>query len=119
MQDLETSDSREEALTYCKRLTAGRAPDELVETFVDTGHRMIRYLEVNTPLRFRASTIPDYQSEMAGAKPGGRSLDPEMFHVAELGEWAEKLRPSPLMFVPLTMDEALKSIGSPGSLQND
>ena len=117
MQDLETSDSREEALTYCKRLTAGRAPDELVETFVDTGHRMIRYLEVNTPLRFRASTIPDYQSEMAGAKPGGRSLDPEMFHVAELGEWAEKLRPSPLMFVPLTMDEALKSIGSPGSLQ--
>lgn len=119
MQDLETSDSREEALAYCKRLTAGRAPDELVETFVDTAHRMVRYLEEHTPLRFRASALPDYQSEMEGAKIGGRSLDPELFKVSELGEWAEKLRPSPLMFVPLTMDEALKSIGQPGSLRMD
>lgn len=119
MQELETADSREEALAYCKKLTSGRAPDDLVETFVDTGHKMIRYLEENTPVRFRASTLPDYQSEMEGARVGGRSLDPEMFHAAELGEWAERLRPSPLMFVPLTMDEALKSIAQPGSLRPD
>ena len=113
MPELGASDSREEALTYCRRLTAGRAPDELVETFVDTGHQMLRYLEERTPVRFRAATLPDYQSEMEGAKAGGRTLDPEMFEVKELGEWAEKLRPSPLMFVPLTIDEALKAIAKP------
>lgn len=116
MKDLGAQDSREEALTYCKRLTAGRAPDELVETFVDTAHQMVRYLEEKTPVRFVATSLPDYQAEFEGGKTAGRSLDQEFFAVSELGEWAGKLRPSPLMFVPLTMEEALKSMGNPASV---
>jgi len=110
-------DSREAALTYCRRLTAGRADDTLVEKFVDTAAYMARYLEGRTPVRFVACSMPDYQSELPGARAdGGRTLDQEFFARSELGEWWAKLRPSPLMFVPMMMEEALKSMGNPRSI---
>jgi len=113
LSELGAQDTREEALAYCKRLAAGRAPDELIETFVDTGHQMVRYLEERTPLRFHASLMPDYRSEEAGAKLGGRTLEADMFAKAELGEWESRLRPSPLMFMPLTIDEQLRGLARP------
>jgi succinate dehydrogenase/fumarate reductase flavoprotein subunit len=105
MGEVGVRDSREAALSYCRRLAAGRSSDELIETFVDTGHEMVRYLEEHTPLRFDACALPDYQSEREGAK-SGRTLEPQLFPARELGEWAGRLRPSPLMFVPLRMEEA-------------
>jgi succinate dehydrogenase/fumarate reductase flavoprotein subunit len=116
MSEAGVQDSREEALTYCRRLAAGRSSDELIETFVDTGHVMVRYLEQHTPASFSACGMPDYRSEEEGAKPRGRSIEPEFFVKAELGDWAEKLRPSPLMFVPLTIDEQMGSMSDPKSL---
>ncbi len=107
------TDSREEALAYCKRLAAGVVPDELVETFVDTGHQMVRYLEEHTPVQFSATTMPDYQPELEGGKLGGRSLEPLMFAKSELGQWESRLRPSPLMFTPLTVDEAFRAMARP------
>jgi len=110
-------DSREAALTYCKRLTAGRADDALVETFVDTAHEMARYLEEKTPVRFVPTSMPDYQPELPGGRPqGGRTLDQEFYPRAELGDWASKLRPSPLMFVPLRIEEGMQSMGNPRGL---
>ena len=119
MGDVGATDSRHDALAYCKRLTAGRAVDELVETFVDTGHETVRYLETHTPVAFKATNMPDYRSEEEGAKHGGRTLECAMFAKAELGEWEEKLRPSPLMFVPLTTDEALSGLAKPGDIPAD
>ncbi len=116
MAEVGSDDSRAEALAYCKRLTAGRAPDELVETFVDTAHQMARYLEEHTPVAFHASRMPDYRSEEEGAKHGGRTLECELFPKAELGEWAERLRPSPLMFMPFTIDEQFLGLADPKSL---
>lgn len=116
MADIGATDSRERALAYCTRLAAGRTPPEMIETFVDTGHVMVKYVEEHTPGTFQASTLPDYQSEFEGAAQAGRSLDPGLFDVKELGEWAGKLRPSPLMFVPMTMDEALKSQAQPATI---
>jgi len=111
------ADSREAALTYCKRLTAGRADDALVETFVDTAQEMARYLEEKTPVQFMPTSMPDYQSELPGARTqGGRTLDQEFYPRAELGEWASKLRPSPLMFVPLRIEEGMQSMGNPRGL---
>ena len=103
-------DTREEVLTYCKRLTAGRAADELVETFVDTAHQMARYLEAHTPLKFAArgvggTSVPDYHPEMPGAKVEGRALGPELFNKKELGEWESRLRPAPVISLPLQADE--------------
>lgn len=90
-------DSREEALEYAKRLTMGRVPDELVETFVDTGPRMVRYLEERTPLKLATESghpMPDYQQDFPGAK-SGRCLFPQLFNKKELGDWETKLRPTP------------------------
>ncbi|MCH7954049.1 MAG: FAD-dependent oxidoreductase, partial [Chloroflexi bacterium] len=116
MGEIDANDSREEALAYCKRLTAGRAPDELVETFVDTGRVAVRYLEEHTPVEYKATAMPDYRSEEDGAKMGGRTLECQMLAKSELGEWEDKLRPSPLMFVPLTIDEALSGLAKPKDL---
>ena len=119
MAEVGASDTREEALAYCKAITAGQAPDELVETFVDTAAVMVRYLEEHTPVSFSATKMPDYRAEEQGAKLGGRTLDPEMLLKSELGEWAEKLRPSPLMFVPLKIEESLKAMAQPKSIPVD
>jgi succinate dehydrogenase/fumarate reductase flavoprotein subunit len=116
MSEVGVEDTRDEALTYCKAHAEGRVPDELIETFVDAAHEMVRYLEERTPLRLKASAMPDYRSEEPGAKLGGRTLEPEMFARSELGDWQDKLRPSPLMFVPLTMDEQMRSLSKPGQL---
>lgn len=109
-------DSREEALAYCRRLAAGRTPDELIETFVDTAHEMLRYLEEHTPVRFGPCAMPDYRSEEEGAKLGGRTLDPQFFSKAELGEWGERLRASPLLFVPMSIEESFLGLAKPKSI---
>jgi succinate dehydrogenase/fumarate reductase flavoprotein subunit len=116
MSEVDASDSRDEALAYCRRLAAGNTPDDLIETFVDTAREMVRYLEAHTPVKFTASAMPDYRSEEEGAKHGGRTLEPEMFSKAELGDWQERLRPSPLMFVPMTIEEQFKGLAKPGSI---
>jgi len=96
MQEKGVSDSREEALKYCKKLTDGRAADELVETFVDTGSQMVDYIEKNTPVRFSPMTMPDYHPEEEGAIVGGRSIEPQWFDLSVLGEWKENVRLHPL-----------------------
>ncbi|TAK36998.1 MAG: FAD-dependent oxidoreductase [Chloroflexota bacterium] len=98
-------DSPEEALTYCKRLTAGRASDELVETYVHTGHKAVRYLEDHTPLRFGYCGLPDYFPEEEGGKPAGRGMSVNLFDKNELGEWADKLRPPSSFILPVTAYE--------------
>jgi succinate dehydrogenase/fumarate reductase flavoprotein subunit len=107
MSGVEAQDSRDEALAYCKRLTGSSAPDDTVETFVDTAPQMIRYLEAHTPLKFDVWNAPDYYADGAGGKTGGRALEPEVFSKAALGEWAGALRPAPVLSVPLTLDEML------------
>ncbi len=101
-------DSREEALTYCKRLTNGRVPDELVETFVDEGHQMVRYLEEHTPVRFQnwTGSGDDYPLE-PGGKADGRALESELFDTNELGEWKGKVRPSHTFLIPMPLVELL------------
>ena len=98
-------DTREEALTYIRRLTGGKEPDPaLVEVFVDQGHRMIDFLHENTPLRFAPPLgYPSYYGYLEGAK-SGRSLDPVPYNLNELGEWGFKIRQNPI-FPPLTLEE--------------
>ena len=107
MADAGNPDTREAALAYCKRLAGGRAPDELVETFVDTGHRMVRYLEEHAAVELRPVTLPDYQPGLEGARPRGRTIEPALFDTTALGEWASKVRPAPIHMLPLTLQETL------------
>jgi 3-oxosteroid 1-dehydrogenase len=106
MVDAGFSDSREEALAYCKHLAMGRVDSALIETFVDTGATMLRYIEDHTPLTFGAMTAPDYQPELEGGKLGGRSVEPQPFDTNELGEWHSRLRPPNAFAFPITRQEA-------------
>jgi succinate dehydrogenase/fumarate reductase flavoprotein subunit len=99
-------DTREEAIAYCTEIAASKAPDHLIEAFVDAGPEMVRYLEQHTPMKFSVWSMPDYHLRAPGAKMSGRSLEPELFHREELGPWADKLRPAPLFLFPLTLQEA-------------
>jgi len=110
MADVGVTDSREEALTYIRRLTHGREPDPaLVELYIDTASDVIEYLEAKTPLRFYApTTFNDYFEGIPGGKPAGRSIDPMPYDAhTELGEWADRARTSPHL-PRLTMEEGAK-----------
>jgi succinate dehydrogenase/fumarate reductase flavoprotein subunit len=73
-------DSRENALTYLTQLAHGQADPSLLEAFVDAGPEMLDFVEANTSLRFRVSTImgdnADYHPEWPGAVKKGRSVEP-------------------------------------------
>src|SRR3954463_9193646 len=89
-------DSREDALAYIRRLTAGREPDpELLEVFVDTAPEALRYLEDNTPLKTHISPLPDYYWtwQIPGNRPvPARCVEANPYAVRdELPEWADRL----------------------------
>lgn len=91
MHEVGSTDSRDEALTYLRGLSLDKIDPELLEAFVDTGPRVIRFLEERTPIRFRALKYPDYHPEFPGGKRG-RSLDPELFDEHQLGDLVPALR---------------------------
>lgn len=107
MAEIETDDSREEALAYLNRLTCDKTPDpKLLEVYVDTAAEALRYLEAHTPLKMHAPrNFADYFGDKEGGKTQGRSVEPDIYEATErLGEWADKLRSSPYM-PPVTLEE--------------
>ncbi len=108
MAEAGIEDSREDALAYLNSLSLGMMDDELVETLIDTGPEMLRYMEENTPVSLHVfEGYPDYHPENPGGKPeGGRSLDNDLFPFEELGPWAERINHQPdAVFFPATMLE--------------
>ncbi|MET0547426.1 MAG: FAD-dependent oxidoreductase [Caulobacterales bacterium] len=102
MHEVGCADSREEALTYLRRLSAGKMDDALCETFVDTAPGVIKFLEDKTDLEFVALTIPDYHPEFEGGKVG-RSLTAKLFAAGELGALRPALRMSPHFPIPVSL----------------
>ena len=105
MADVGVDDSKQEAMTYIRRLAGQRFDEALVEAFLDNGQEMVRHLEECTSLRFVASDQPDYHPEFEGAKLSGRALNVCLFEKKELGEWGERLRPAPIFNLPVTIGE--------------
>jgi succinate dehydrogenase/fumarate reductase flavoprotein subunit len=97
MADVGETDSREEALTYIRRVTLGREDPELVDAYLDTAPEMLEYLEAKTPLRMQVPpTFADYYAQFAGGKRRGRSIEPAPFDArTELGDEAKRVRTSP------------------------
>jgi 3-oxosteroid 1-dehydrogenase len=90
-------DSREEAITYLMSMSHGLIEQHLAEAFVDAGPLMVRHLCEHTPVAFRTiAHFPDYHAEFPGGKTGGgRSLDTPPFSFLELGDWENRVTPSP------------------------
>lgn len=89
-------DNRDDALAYLRACAGGTAEDDILETLVDRGPEMIRLLEDKAGLSFRPwpgyGTTIDYRPDLPGSRHGGRTLDPGTVALADLGEWAPKLR---------------------------
>ena len=80
----------------------------LVEAYVDAGPEMVELLEAKTPVQFYAVPgMPDYHPEFPGGSPGGgRTLECPIYPFDELGEWADRVTPSPYFADPhITMSE--------------
>ena len=51
-------------------------------------------------------TWPDYHPEFAGARSSGRMLEPRLHDRTRCGEWAGRIRPAPVLSVPITLQES-------------
>jgi len=108
MEAVGTSDDRDQAITYIMSLSRGMLDRELVEAYVDAGPEMVEFLESCTPVQFYAvAGMPDYHPEFPGGKPeGGRTIECPIYPFDDLGEWAERVTPSPYFSNPhITMSE--------------
>jgi succinate dehydrogenase/fumarate reductase flavoprotein subunit len=108
MGEVGVTDSRDKALTYIMSLSRDMLERRLVEAYVDAGPEMVELLEAKTPVQFYAVPgMPDYHPEFPGGSPGGgRTIECPIFAFEELGEWAEKVTPSPYFANPhITMSE--------------
>lgn len=93
-------DSRKEALSYLESLSNGMILPNLAEAFVDTIPELLDWLDT-TPLKLSlVKHYPDYHPEQPGGKPGGgRSLEPRLFSLNGLGDWADRLGGTPRRMV--------------------
>jgi 3-oxosteroid 1-dehydrogenase len=86
-------DSLDEAREYLKHTLAGEdIPAELVEAYLENGPKMLKFLHDRTQVRYESlDHYPDYYSNLPGAKPGHRSLEPAPINASELGEDHKKM----------------------------
>jgi 3-oxosteroid 1-dehydrogenase len=108
MPEVGIEDSREKALTYILSLSRDMLDPKLVEAYVDAGPEMVKLLESKTPVQFYSVPgMPDYHPEFPGGNPeGGRTIECPIYSFDELGDWADRVTPSPYFFNPhITMSE--------------
>ncbi len=89
------NDSYEKALTYLKESTEGRVDESRLLAYLDNAPKMIRHLEEKSRVRYEvAEKYPDYYPHLKGSLPGGRTLDPELYDISQLGDEIDNQRPA-------------------------
>jgi 3-oxosteroid 1-dehydrogenase len=89
------SDSRDEALTYMRKVAGPRVLESRIVAYVDHAAEMVRYLEQRTRVKFSACPeYPDYYPEYPGGKPGARTIEPRPYGARKLGAHADELQRS-------------------------
>ena len=88
-------DSIDVAFGYVKACAKGLASDDRVLAYVETARHMARYLtQIGVPYRCMPH-YSDYYPAVAGALPGGRTMDPVDFNASKLGlEGLDLMRPT-------------------------
>ena len=104
-------DSPQEVREYLGQLAVGRTADRLLDVFVAEAPNAYEFLDSETSIEFEATTNPDYQMGLQGAKPGGRSIWPSIFDGRRLGELLPLVRdtPHPGGMPPVLMKELADS----------
>ncbi len=85
-------DSLAEGLQYLEETLGEHFDPALAQAYLETGPKLIRYLEANSRLAFRAGPLPDYYSNRPGGKVRYRALDPLPLAARELGGDIDLLR---------------------------
>lgn len=87
------NDSEELSWAYLKAAVGDRVDDRRLRTYLHKAPEMIAWLEKHTRVRYAvAAKYPDYYQHLPGALEGGRSLDPELFDLGQLGDELPALR---------------------------
>ncbi|MEF8814072.1 MAG: FAD-binding protein [Halovenus sp.] len=104
---------REELLTYLRKVTGGRTPEEKLERYVDDAPVVYEYIEEETPVEFtHARGLSDYHAEFEGGDPDGRMIVPEFYDGDRLGDKLAHVRESPHFPLPVTYEEIKEGAGS-------
>jgi 3-oxosteroid 1-dehydrogenase len=86
----------EEVLGYLKTITAGAVSDARLRAYVETGPRMLEFIEQHTDVELVWKPgYPDYFPEVAGGSAHGSLINLEPIDLRRLGDDEEKLLPSP------------------------
>jgi 3-oxosteroid 1-dehydrogenase len=105
-------DSFEQASTYLEGLVAGQAdapgstPARRRRYLVEAP-RMLEFLQRQGVQLDRVKEWPDYYDERPGGSVPGRTVVARLFNLKELGEWADRLRPS---FVQIPLPASLEEM---------
>lgn len=87
-------DSVDVAEHYLRRVLGNRPRWDHIRSYLDHAPEMTAYFKAHTSVNLVARMIgPDYYSEVEGALPAGRMMDPAPFDGRTLGPWFDKLRP--------------------------
>ncbi|MDR3416841.1 MAG: FAD-dependent oxidoreductase [Nevskia sp.] len=87
MPGVDIEDSQEDALRYVLSLTGDDVPQDNVAAYVTHAARMLQWLTANTHAQFQAMPYyADYYQDLAGSRPGGRSVDPLPYPAQSLGQ---------------------------------
>ncbi|MGV0837771.1 FAD-dependent oxidoreductase [Mycolicibacterium thermoresistibile] len=96
----------DDAMAYLRAQSLGFMDDDLVETFVRTGPKMLDFVEAHSALRFEvADGFPDYKPELPGGRPGGgRSLHAAPYDLGRLGAFSDRITSFPADFSNVGID---------------
>ena len=87
-------DSYDDAKAYINSVSPdGMIEDDLIETYLEHGPKMIDYLHENSRVKYRnLAHYPDYFPDNPGGKEGNRSMEPEPIPGTDLGDDLNFLR---------------------------
>ncbi|MBB3048247.1 3-oxosteroid 1-dehydrogenase [Litorivivens lipolytica] len=87
------NDSEAEALDYLKHVVGPDVPEEKLRAYISGGVEMLDFFDQHADLRFDAALkYSDYYPTVPGAKPGGRSMEPEPISRRRIGKHAAEQR---------------------------
>ena len=88
------NDSYDDAKAYINSVSPeGMIEEDLIETYLEHGPKMIDYLHENSRVKYRnLPHYPDYFPDNPGGKEGNRSMEPEPIPGTDLGDDLSYLR---------------------------
>jgi 3-oxosteroid 1-dehydrogenase len=87
-------DTREAARAYLHGIVGDVVDPERIDTYLNRAPEMLSFVLKHTPLTMRwVPGYSDYYPEVAGGRPGGRSIEPKPFNANKLGPDLSGLEP--------------------------